>query len=408
MKIKDFVVEAANPAQQAAIAISMKKAGKKPKNETEVEERFQLPQRLGTKRDRFKSLRKEEVQEEPKFTGYFKGKDKPPVGDRLVGEEKKKSLRNTNPCWKGYHPVGTKKKNGRTVPNCVPESQTFVGLKPFSESELRAILGKPYIIEASAFEKGWEAVKAAPGMIAKITKLFQIFPRIMWDFLTTHAREAKQGTQAFGIWAQNQLCKIGRIDRCPTEEQLKWAINQRSDLGKMVAHFLLITVISSAVAVGVAHAGVADAVQSIPFGTEFNSIIAQLNDKFIADNLALGVLIKSMGFILKKSLWETILQGVEYFSKAFNINSVYNFFHNLHPSKDEVPNQSPNQKLNASAYESIVPGQAIRTLDMARRGIVENVELYRPFGELAVYFRTQDNILLRTPISNIVKIPQGV
>lgn len=25
-----------------------------------------------------------------------------------------------NPCWTGYHPVGTKKKNGRTVPNCVP------------------------------------------------------------------------------------------------------------------------------------------------------------------------------------------------------------------------------------------------------------------------------------------------
>jgi len=26
-----------------------------------------------------------------------------------------------NPCWKGYYPVGTKKKNGRTVPNCVPK-----------------------------------------------------------------------------------------------------------------------------------------------------------------------------------------------------------------------------------------------------------------------------------------------
>ena len=25
-----------------------------------------------------------------------------------------------NPCWKGYHPVGTKQKDGRTVPNCVP------------------------------------------------------------------------------------------------------------------------------------------------------------------------------------------------------------------------------------------------------------------------------------------------
>ena len=35
-------------------------------------------------------------------------------------EEKKKTLRNTNPCWKGYTDIGTKKKNGKTVPNCVP------------------------------------------------------------------------------------------------------------------------------------------------------------------------------------------------------------------------------------------------------------------------------------------------
>ena len=37
--------------------------------------------------------------------------------------EEKKTLKNTNPCWDGYHPVGTKKKNGKTVPNCVPESK---------------------------------------------------------------------------------------------------------------------------------------------------------------------------------------------------------------------------------------------------------------------------------------------
>ena len=34
-----------------------------------------------------------------------------------------------NPCWKGYKPVGTKKKGGKTVPNCVPESleETYDG-----------------------------------------------------------------------------------------------------------------------------------------------------------------------------------------------------------------------------------------------------------------------------------------
>ena len=46
MKITEIITEAANAAQQAAIAISMKKAHKKPKNEsTELEEEFdtQIP-----------------------------------------------------------------------------------------------------------------------------------------------------------------------------------------------------------------------------------------------------------------------------------------------------------------------------------------------------------------------------
>jgi hypothetical protein len=44
-------------------------------------------------------------------------------------ESKKPSLKNPsdNPCWKGYKPVGTKKKNGRTVPNCVPKESIEEG-----------------------------------------------------------------------------------------------------------------------------------------------------------------------------------------------------------------------------------------------------------------------------------------
>ena len=34
------------------------------------------------------------------------------------------SLKTDNPCWDGYKPVGTKKKNGKTVPNCVPVAET--------------------------------------------------------------------------------------------------------------------------------------------------------------------------------------------------------------------------------------------------------------------------------------------
>jgi hypothetical protein len=38
-----------------------------------------------------------------------------------AADEKNESLKTDNPCWKGYKPVGTKKKNGKTVPNCVPK-----------------------------------------------------------------------------------------------------------------------------------------------------------------------------------------------------------------------------------------------------------------------------------------------
>lgn len=42
----------------------------------------------------------------------------------IVGQQSDQameSLSTDNPCWKGYKAVGTKKKNGKTVPNCVPK-----------------------------------------------------------------------------------------------------------------------------------------------------------------------------------------------------------------------------------------------------------------------------------------------
>ena len=39
-----------------------------------------------------------------------------------------------NPCWKGYKPVGTKEKGGKTVPNCVPEETTTQINRDFKEA----------------------------------------------------------------------------------------------------------------------------------------------------------------------------------------------------------------------------------------------------------------------------------
>ena len=37
-----------------------------------------------------------------------------------VTESQRKITAKTDPCWKGYHMVGTKSKGGKQVPNCVP------------------------------------------------------------------------------------------------------------------------------------------------------------------------------------------------------------------------------------------------------------------------------------------------
>ena len=34
---------------------------------------------------------------------------------------KKATSKKADPCWDGYEQVGSKKKGGKTVPNCVPE-----------------------------------------------------------------------------------------------------------------------------------------------------------------------------------------------------------------------------------------------------------------------------------------------
>ena len=36
-----------------------------------------------------------------------------------------------NPCWEGYEMIGTKVKNGRTVPNCVPKKSNPVSRMPY-------------------------------------------------------------------------------------------------------------------------------------------------------------------------------------------------------------------------------------------------------------------------------------
>ena len=45
------------------------------------------------------------------------------VAKKTSPPKKSTAKKNADPCWDGYEKIGTKKKGGKTVPNCVPEKK---------------------------------------------------------------------------------------------------------------------------------------------------------------------------------------------------------------------------------------------------------------------------------------------
>ena len=65
-------------------------------------------------------------------------------------------MKGKDPCWKGYQMVGTKNKNGKEVPNCVPEEVQQEGAVPSGESVITVrhrTSGKTLRISAGAAAK---------------------------------------------------------------------------------------------------------------------------------------------------------------------------------------------------------------------------------------------------------------
>ncbi|RDV14383.1 hypothetical protein DXT99_14765 [Pontibacter diazotrophicus] len=52
------------------------------------------------------------------------GEPKPKAMSNSKSDKDNNSLKENNPCWKGYEPVGMKEKDGKEVPNCVPKNDS--------------------------------------------------------------------------------------------------------------------------------------------------------------------------------------------------------------------------------------------------------------------------------------------
>jgi hypothetical protein len=68
-----------------------------------------------------------------------------------------------DPCWKGYRQLGTKEKDGKTVPNCIPEEKTS-SEKAADIADLRKLIANP---DTKHAVKNYGSVSAYRDMLRK-------------------------------------------------------------------------------------------------------------------------------------------------------------------------------------------------------------------------------------------------
>ena len=84
----------------------------------------------------------------------------------MIGEAKK--MKGDDPCWKDYEMVGTKKKNGKEVPNCVPKESVKEGTVTDFEEEVKSSYVSRSQSMHDAIRQVWEgAVQAKQGVAGK-------------------------------------------------------------------------------------------------------------------------------------------------------------------------------------------------------------------------------------------------
>jgi hypothetical protein len=94
------------------------------------------------------------------------------------------SLRTENPCWKGYHPVGTKKKNGRTVPNCVP-GKTDEAANPAQQAAIAINLKKhhkkpKHVDESAELAEEFDLIES---IIDRLAEHNSVDAEVIWEDL---------------------------------------------------------------------------------------------------------------------------------------------------------------------------------------------------------------------------------
>lgn len=140
-------------------------------------------------------------------------------------ESVEESLRTENPCWKGYEPVGTKKKNGKTVPNCVPKESIEEGWGQDTadrrheqqqhawEAMLQKYENDPSRSKYLEYfrNNNWKAEAAENEMLRRIEVMNLVFDKLPSDIVTRYGHDVVFRALRNSIGRTDSQANVGEI-----------------------------------------------------------------------------------------------------------------------------------------------------------------------------------------------------
>lgn len=150
---------------------------------------------------------------------------------------------NKGPCWNGYKQVGMKKKNGKEVPNCVPEE---VELEEMTTGMLlRRLKLAPKMKKMVRYYLDWRRDNPGQGQkgVQKVVQMLGLNPRDGNQLIDVLNKEVAKGNLPKHLALESITEEINRhgIPKDATKAELKKIrSDEKSSKGaKHLAHWLL-------------------------------------------------------------------------------------------------------------------------------------------------------------------------
>jgi hypothetical protein len=165
----------------------------------------------------------EEILEDELPEGYHRMPDGTIMKDSAHEDEAALEKASDDPCWEGYVQLGTKMKNGKRVPNCVPkDAATDVGI---SRAKLFDILAVANEGQPDNRKLSYNSIVSAAYRAQEEASTVEELEMLVFSFAHTATFTTTKSPSAFVSKCLDLLPEGHTLTLCSLDDRLAWTVS---------------------------------------------------------------------------------------------------------------------------------------------------------------------------------------